>query len=64
MSGDHAELLAMGVQTALEDTGALQAVYRETADGKRVLIAEGYEMVSHTVLRQAPADAERLHFHV
>jgi transposase len=44
MSGNHAELLATGVQTALEDAGALQAVYRETADGERVLIAEGYEM--------------------
>ncbi len=44
MSGNCAKLLATGVQTALEDAGALQAVYRETADGERVLIAEGYEM--------------------
>ena len=58
MSGNNAELLATWVQTALEDEGALQAVYRETADGKRMLIAEGYETARTLVSAEEEPAAE------
>jgi transposase len=43
MSGNNTELLEAGIQAALADEGALQAVYKE-AGGERVLVAEGYEI--------------------
>jgi transposase len=44
MSSTNAEVLEAGIQAALADEEALQAVYKEAEDGEPVLVAEGYEI--------------------
>lgn len=44
MSDTTRELLQTGIQAAQEDKAKLQAIYVETAQGKRELLAEGYEI--------------------
>jgi transposase len=58
MSSTNAESLTTWVQAALADETALQAVYRESADGERVLVAEGYEIERSLVSADENAPVE------
>jgi len=58
LSGNNAELLTAWVQMALGGAVTLQAVYAETANGARVLVAEGFEFERPLVTEEAGQSVE------
>lgn len=56
--GDNAELLSEWVQEAIDGEHVLRPVYVEDAQGKRVLLAEGYEIERQVVAEEDGATVE------